>query len=347
MEEFPNHPYRTLSARAFWRGSVGSRHYADLTDLWSPVSIKQSDRIATAGSCFAQHIGNSLARRGANFIDMEPPPSFLAQPTEARRWGYGLFSCRYGNIYTARQLVQLFDEAFGVRCPEDRVWERHGRFFDALRPSTDPVGQATAEAVLALRERHLLAVKRMFVELDLFVFTLGLTEAWEAIGDGTVYPSAPGVVAGRYRPESYRFCNFRYVDVMRDMVGFWERLRAVNPSARMLLTVSPVPLAATASDNHVLVANTYSKSVLRAVAGDLACDFEEVHYFPSYEIVASHPSRAMFFDPGLRDVNVVGVDFVMKHFFSGGLMKEFERERSDSSSDLDLELICDEALTDP
>ncbi|WP_339375331.1 hypothetical protein [Paracoccus yeei] len=35
----------------------------------------------------------------------------------------------------------------------------------------------------------------------------------------------------------------------------------------MLLTVSPVPLAATTTDNQVLVPTTYSKSVLRSVAG--------------------------------------------------------------------------------
>ena len=54
---------------------------------------------------------------------------------------------------------------------------------------------------------------------------------------------------------------------------------------------------------------------LRAVAGDSAADLADIAYFPSYEIIASHPSRAMFFNPDLRTVNLAGVDYVMRHFF--------------------------------
>ena len=98
-------------------------------------------------------------------------------------------------------------------------------------------------------------------------------------------------------------------------MAFHEILRSLNPAARMLLTVSPVPLIATASPEHVLVATTYSKCVLRAAAGSLAERLPDCHYFPSFEIIASHPSRAMFFDPDLRTVSDRGVDFVMEHFF--------------------------------
>jgi hypothetical protein len=239
------------------------------------MPLVKSDRIATAGSCFAQHIGNNLAARGAAFMDMEPAPPLFSSSAEARKWGYGVFSCRYGNLYTSRQLIQLFDEVHGTRIPEERVWEKDGRFYDAMRPSVDPVGQDSAETVLALRQRHLAAVHRMFATLDVFVFTMGLTEGWESLQDGTMYAVAPGTVAGAYDPKKHVFHNLRHSEIRADMLAFWERLRAVNPTARMLLTVSPVPLAATATDNHVLVATTYSKSVLRAVAGELS---EDVRY---------------------------------------------------------------------
>ena len=65
-----------------------------------------------------------------------------------------------------------------------------------------------------------------------------------------------------------------------DMHAFWDRLLSVNPRARLLLTVSPVPLAATATPNHVLVASIHSKSVLRAVAGELAEDMENHSLLP-------------------------------------------------------------------
>lgn len=340
----PAHPYKIQPDRAFWRASVGQRHFADLSEIWEPISIRKTDKIATAGSCFAQHIGNNLAARGAAFMDMEPAPPMLSSSDEARHWGYGVFSCRYGNIYTSRQLIQLFDEAHDNRVPVERVWERGGRFYDALRASVDPVGQDSAESVLALRKLHLAAVRKMFAELDIFVFTMGLTEGWKHKQDGTMFAVPPGTVAGTYNPEAHVFHNLRHAEIRDDMVGFWERLRRVNPSARMLLTVSPVPLAATATQNHVLSATMYSKSVLRAVAGELSEDFADIHYFPSYELIASPPSRGMFFEPDLRTVNLSGVDYVMQHFFSGPLAREFGA--APKSENEEVELICDEGKLD-
>jgi hypothetical protein len=334
-------PYKTQQPKAFWRPAVAERHYADLQDLWTPLDLKRTDRVATAGSCFAQHIGNNLAKRGANYMDMEPAPPFFQTPAEARDWGFGVFSCRYGNIYTTRQLVQLFDEAFGHRTPVDQVWAKGDRFYDALRVSIDPVGHDTPETVLALRTKHLAAVRAMFENLDLFVFTLGLTEGWESVADGTMYPMAPGTLAGTYEPDQYVFHNLRHAEILQDMKDFWDRLLSVNPTAQMLLTVSPVPLTATATQNHVLPAAVYSKSVLRSVAGEMAEDFERISYFPSYEIISSHPAGGMYFNPDQRTVNAYGVDYVMSHFFSGSLAEVFQAPGAEPD-DGPLDLICDE-----
>jgi len=329
------HPYAALPPEAFWKTAVATRHYADLEDLCGPVRLAPADRVATAGSCFAQHIGTNLAARGARYMDAEPAPAGWSHE-DARRHGFGIFSARYGNIYTSRQLLQLAEEALGRRVPQIRVWEKGGRFFDALRPSVDPAGHASETAVLALRAKHLAAVRRLLEELDVLVFTLGLTETWEATGDGTAYPVAPGTLAGEFDPARYRFRNLRYPDIHADMTAFRALLRGINPGARMILTVSPVPLTATASGGHVLVASSYSKSTLRAVAGDLAEDHDDVAYFPSYEIIASHPGRAMFFNPDLRSVNLAGVDYVMRHFFgaASGFGADVEAEAD--------EPICDE-----
>lgn len=333
-------PYKSQAKKAFWRPAIAERHYADLSDLWTPLSLKKEHKVATAGSCFAQHIGNNLAIRGADFMDMEPRPPLFDSDAEARRFGFGVFSCRYGNIYTTRQLLQLFDEAHGIRIPTERVWKKGDRFFDAMRPSVDPVGQDSAETVIALREKHLEKVREMFRTLDLFVFTMGLTEGWESREDGTMYPMAPGTLAGSYDPELYQFHNLRHREILEDMEAFWARLKSINPDARMLLTVSPVPLTATATDNHVLPAAVYSKSVLRGVAGDLAEDHEDIFYFPSYEIISSHPSGGMFFNPDQRTVNAFGVNYVMSHFFSGPLAEEFQAAQAEKPEELDL--ICDE-----
>lgn len=65
----------------------------------------------------------------------------------------------------------------------------------------------------------------------------------------------------------------------------------------------------------------------------------------TYLIVSSHPARGMFFGPDLRNVNPFGVDFVMRHFFSGMLAAQFREATVRDAEDLDL--ICDEERLDP
>lgn len=334
-----DHPYRNRPDHSFWKRAVASRHYEDMTELWDPPAMTGAERFATAGSCFAQHIGRHVSARSAsNFLDFEPPPLMLPVE-EHKRFGYGIYSCRYGNIYTSRQLVQIAQEALGERPVSTHVWAKAGRYYDALRPSVDPVGQDSASTVISLREKHLDSVREMLRSVDVMIFTLGLTEAWLDPNDGTAFPTAPGVVAGDPSTNRAEFRNLGVDDVRSDLRKFWQLLRAVNPGARMILTVSPVPLIATASDQHILPATTYSKSVLRVAAGELASVEEDVHYFPSFELVNSPQGRGYYFEPDLRSVNDRGVQYVMSHFFTGDLGRAFpEPGGADTSGDV----VCDE-----
>lgn len=310
-------PYRGLPGRCFWKTAVAERSDEGYPDLWRPkFPIDETMAVATAGSCFAQHIARHLAARNFHVLDVEPPPPGISDDL-ARRYGWRLFSARYGNIYTARQLLQLAREAFGDARPADIVWEKDGRYYDALRPAVEPGGLATAQEVTDQRAYHLARVAELLARADLLVFTFGLTEAWVRRDDGTVYPTAPGTIAGHYDERVHAFANFGFQEVLADFLAFRRLVRARNRGVRFLLTVSPVPLTATAADAHVLVATTHSKAVLRAVAGELAGRFADVDYFPSYEIVAAPPARARFFADNLRQVTPAGVEAVMAAFFAG------------------------------
>lgn len=315
-ERTPDNPYRQQPERAFWRPAVAERAPAALADVYAPrFPIASETRIATAGSCFAGHIAARFRARGYRFVDTEPAPPFLDAGTAAQ-FGYGRFSARYGNIYSMRQLVQLFERAEGGFAPQDHVWLDGGRAYDPFRPTIQPGGFASVAEMETDRAYHLGQVAGLLARTDLFVFTFGLTEAWENRHDGAVLPSCPGTHAGRFDPDTYRFRNFRFAEVLADAERFIERARAANPEMRFLFTVSPVPLTATASEQHVLAATTYSKSVLRAVCGELVMSHDFVDYFPSYELIASHPMRATGYAPDMRSVTEDGVARVMDVFFA-------------------------------
>jgi hypothetical protein len=288
----------------------------ELADIYVPrFAIPKNTRITAAGSCFAQHIGRQFKQRGFSFVDAEPAPQALPA-AEHSRFGYGIYSARYGNLYSARQLEQTFARADGEREPIDEYWSDGERFYDPYRPSIEPRGYASLDELRIHRRAHLSAVDSLLARTDLFVFTFGLTEAWENIEDGSVYPTCPGTVHGEFDSTKHRFINFTYRDVIHDFQSFVERARSINPEMRFLVTVSPVPLTATASGQHVLPATIASKSILRAACSELYETYDFVDYFPSYELVSSHPMRAMGYEPNLRSVSAAGVAQVMDVFFS-------------------------------
>ncbi|WBU63539.1 GSCFA domain-containing protein [Paracoccus aerodenitrificans] len=308
-------PYRGLPASAFWRTGFAETSYPP-PGLYEPRHhLTKSDRIVTAGSCFAQHVGRTLRNNGFNVLDKEPvseDPRDIGD--QAQAYGYGLYTARYGNIYTARQLKQILLEALGRYTPADPVWERDGHYFDTLRPNIEPEGFASVNDLRAAREHHLQRVKEAFTEADVFVFTLGLTEAWLHRPTGQVYAIAPGTIAGSYDPALHVFKNFRHHEIMSDLRETLDLLKTINPGLRVLLTVSPVPLTATATGDHVLPATILSKSVLRACAGEMREDYPEVDYFPSYEILTSSRGGAKFFEDNLRSVTADGVALAMRTF---------------------------------
>lgn len=243
------------------------------------------------------------------------------------RFGYGLFTARYGNIYTSRQLLQLFQRAYGTFTPRDDAWpEPDGGLTDPFRPQVQPGRFLSAEEYRADRRRHLACVREAFETLDVLVFTLGLTECWVSREDGAAYPLCPGVSGGRFDPARHAFVNLSVADVVADMAAFIGLLRRVNPRARVVLTVSPVPLIATYEDRHVLAATTYSKAVLRVAAEMLARELHGVAYFPSFEIITGGFTRGAYFAEDARSVTEAGVSHVMRcfmrHFTDAGAAEE-------------------------
>jgi hypothetical protein len=308
------HPYEQMPAQAFWRKTVSAQAWGQL-DFKPTTKFKldPSMKIATAGSCFAQHMARRLESFGLSHWVVEQAPAGLT-PERARELQYGVFSARYANVYTVRQLRQLVEFAFGLREGDPPVLTEGDRWFDGLRPRIQPGGYDSLADLRADRAWHLSQVRRLFTACDVFVFTLGLTEAWVDRPTGIVFPVCPGTAAGRFDAERHGFVNFEYPEILADLAWVRSFVAEVNPRMRWIVTVSPVPLVATATSQPVVVASSYSKAVLRAVAGRFAEADDAVEYFPSYEIIASAQSFGQYLEGDLREVSPRGVNHVMRQF---------------------------------
>lgn len=346
-----SNPYQGLPNDQFWRRAVaGIEPFRFDPVTATRFTIGKNARVATAGSCFAQHISNRLAKIGFNYFVAEAGENISSDRRKALN--YGVFSARFGNIYTTRQLLQLIQECFDGRAVAEAVWKLgEDRFVDALRPQVTPGGYGSEEEVLADRKAHLIAVRRMFEDCDIFVFTLGLTETWRSRMDGTVYPVAPGVAGGSFDPDRHAFLNLDVLEVMADLDEMLQRLKAINPGVKVVLTVSPVPLIATYEPRNVLVATTYSKSVLRVAAETAFRKYEWVEYFPSYEIITGNYNNSAYYESDYRGVNSIGVDHAMRCFLAnyteaGVGAKKAESTKVYVAVATDSEVICDEEAID-
>jgi hypothetical protein len=350
MADVAPFPYLAIPHEARWRDVMADRTPQEIDPhLDTRLRISPSDRIASAGSCFAQRIVESLRSTGYNYLVTEEGSPFLSAE-DKKTLGYGLYSARYGNVYSALQLLQLFRRAFGSYEPAEPLWRlAKGGYVDPFRPSVQPDGFKTEEECLGDREAHLAAVRRMFREVDIFAFTLGLTETWCSKIDGAAFPSCPGSsLGGTYDPSRHLFHNFSVSEVTDHLNAFVAELQAVNPKAQIILTISPVPLLATFEPRHVLQATVYSKSVLRVASEEILRRHPHVHYFASYEIVlASGDSKNYFLDDH-RTVSDAAVAHVMECFhrqYTGvQAAASTEKVKQNDAAPADNKPMCDEDL---
>jgi hypothetical protein len=341
------HPYETIEDIQHWTRAMSMPAPGHVDPVTRAAEITPTDKVATMGSCFAQHISRHLAASGCSYFVPEHAPVGMTTQ-EALDRNFGVFSARYGNVYTVRQALQLFQRAFGEFIPQEVFWKKGERFVDPFRPTIEPTGFQSHQALLEAREAHLKSVKKIFLEADWLVFTLGLTEAWRDRRDGAVFPIAPGVSGGDFDPSLYEFVNFRVEEVQRDLLDLIDRVTAINPKIRFLLTVSPVPLVATYEKRHVWSSTVLSKSVLRVAADEAEKSRQNVLYFPSFEVITSPAAGGHYYADDLRQVKETGVKHVMRLFTNHFLRKTQNTKKLPQIQDFQsslaqrVDVVCDE-----
>lgn len=333
-------PYLNRPEVTFWKTAVAIKEWSEIYPISTRNPFMKRDmKIATAGSCFAQKVSSYIkSNKSINFLELETISA-----------GQPVFSARYGNIYTARQLLELIVEAeSGVPENSCAVQREDGRFVDVFRPFVEEDGYESAEEVIDSRLGHLAKVRQLFRDSDVFVFTLGLTEAWMSENVNRTYPVCPGIYT---KDADSVFRNFSFNEVLKDLNASIELMKAINKKLNIIVTVSPVPLTATYTNEHVMSATSYSKSVLRSVCGEVSEKYPDVHYFPSYEIVVNPYRNGNAFEENKRSVRQEVVDVVMKTFeysFLDTDIHTFHRAVSGNASnpvivtDMDDDPICDD-----
>lgn len=246
-------------------------------------------RLFTIGSCFARNMERHMALLGFQIPTMQIDPKYSLINAASSQGGSDPIVSAIFNKYTPPSIYQELKWAYDIRNRDDRVRESDCQplFLNAENGQVCDLHVFPIELVdyqLAIERRQAVyTVFRQAFDAEVVIITLGLIEAW--------WDSKSDLYALKLPDQEFRFPSGRF---------FYERLmfaqcydflcKALDlldstGKKKHLLTASPVVLQRTFTRDDVIVANMYSKSVLRAVAGQISSERENVDYFPSFESV--------------------------------------------------------------
>jgi hypothetical protein len=250
--------------------------------------IHAKSRIGTIGSCFAAELASAMQRLR---LDGAMHPA-------------GLF-------YTPRSIRQEMERIFVGPGPRESMpmWKTTKGF---VHPFKEPHRAFPTEAELkAWSDAVDREAEQIFKGCDIAVITLGLIEAWIDPASGAAYTQIPHPdVFPSIGAELHRLTVAEMLDDLRATV----RLLRAHTKAEIILTVSPVPLHATMTPYDVRVANTESKSRIRAAVSELIDQMPDVHYFHSYEMVTTAERQSDFMMEDGRHVERRAVEYILNTF---------------------------------
>ena len=192
-------------------------------------------------------------------------------------------TARFGVVYNTGCCRQVFEAALGRFTPHDRWWHlRDGRLQDPYRAGVFWNSAEDAENDL---RNHAECVRRAVERCDVFIVPPGLSEVWKNRAEGSTYAAAPPREV--YNPELHSFELIDPDENNRNLDGMYRAMREINPELRLVIAMSPVPLTATFRPMHWAAGNAVSKASLRVAVDRFCSQYEDVIYFPSYEIITS------------------------------------------------------------
>ena len=250
-------------------------------------SFDKESRLFVIGSCFATNIEKYLTARGYtsdSSCGVETPQlisGHLNKYTPASIWE---------EISWAREIYDR-DDTLTIEDAKKCFYQLSGDFVVDLQLH----GMDTLDLAAAFERRKLVYdIYRRLFTCDVVVITLGLIESWYDTLSARYICEMPPRQALRER-DRFRFHQLDYQTSYNFIVAAIDLIRKTN-TPKILITTSPVVLQRTFTKDDVLVANMFSKSVLRAVAGQVVKDIEGIDYFPSYESVMLTRQNSVWMD---------------------------------------------------
>jgi hypothetical protein len=259
--------------------------------MLSPLTYR--DNILLVGSCFTEHIGNRLQELKFNVL--QNPNGILFDPHSVAA---SLGSYIHNKQYTAGDLFYL-NELW-------QSWQHHSIFSNTSK-------EACLQQINASQQK----AHNFLKNAGCIIITLGSSFSYRltvpsslSVGSGVGDEAGEAVANCHRAPAQWFRKHMMGIDETgAELETCIQQLLQYNPSLKIIFTVSPV--------RHIrdgVTENNRSKARLIEVVHQLVNKFDQVYYFPAYELVIDVLRDYRFYDIDMVHPNYPATEFVMEKF---------------------------------
>lgn len=236
------------------------------------LNLGAGKSVFTIGSCFARNVEEALAAEGVTL-----PTLNFAVPKSEWKWprANGILNEFNPGTIAAR----ISGAMSGAHSDAGTLVEGADGISDLLLAG----GQGVLMERAVARRAEIFDLYAHLPRAEAVIITLGYIETWFDAELQTYLNRMPHPNLARKSGTRYRY---RRLGVSASLDLLHPAIEAMTSRGiKVLLSVSPVPLQTTFEDADCMVANEYSKSVLRVVAEELWRAHPLVDYIPTYESI--------------------------------------------------------------
>lgn len=245
-------------------------------------SLSYQSTILTAGSCFAEVIGSKL--KDAKFTCLSNPFGTIFNPPSL----FDLLQHSIDNQYLSQNYFVQHDD----------LWYNYDFHSDLSAPTKNELWDKIRARI------H--ATNAILQKANLLIITLGTSYVYKLLPDNKT-------VANCHKKPSSYFCKtlLSPEEIIHAFTQLYSNLKAFNPGLNILFTVSPV--------RHIkdtLTLNSVSKSILRVAVHELTEKFQDVWYFPAYELLIDDLRDYRFYKDDLIHPAPMAENYIWDKFTS-------------------------------
>jgi len=252
----------------------------ELTPKISPSSIGLKDKIFTIGSCFSDEIGHLLAENK-----------------------FTVYKNPFGTVYNPISIHELLILSLNKILPAADTYSENDEihFNYNFHSSFSSLTKSELEA----------KVQNSIVESNLFlkntnrvIITYGTAFTYQLNSNKMVVANCHKMPSGNFEKRL-----LTETEIIESFGNFYSALKSINPSARIILTVSPVRHL-----KDTLELNSVSKSILRIACHSITNQFPDVEYFPAYEILLDDLRDYRFYKSDRLHPTEEAVEYIWEKF---------------------------------